>query len=152
MEELINNIQEAFALLDKVEKLNDIIHDQQSNVDSRLSDLYHYIENNNLNAAECCRIIKEIKKVREERRDINTAWEILRIFNANTGKLQNSGNRSILFAEIKREQKRLNNSTYKNRVYKEEEIKDILKGSYKDLKNVTYESLGGEDNDSKGIS
>ena len=40
MEELINNIQEAFALLDKVEKLNDIIHDQQSNVDSRLSDLY----------------------------------------------------------------------------------------------------------------
>ena len=24
--------------------------------------------------------------------------------------------------------------------------------SYKDLKNVTYESLGGEDNDSKGIS
>ena len=84
MEELINNIQEAFALLDKVEKLNDIIHDQQSNVDSRLSDLYHYIENNNLNAAECCRIIKEIKKVREERRDINTAWEILRIFNAIT--------------------------------------------------------------------
>ena len=152
MEELISNISQAFALLDKVEKLNDIIHDQQSNVDSRLSDLYHYIENNNLNAAECCRIIKEIKKVREERRDINNAWEILRIFNANTGKLQNSGNRSILFAEIKREQKRLNNSTYKNRVYKEEEIKDILKGSYKDLKNVTYESLGGEDNDSKGIS
>ena len=110
MEELINNIQEAFALLDKVEKLNDIIHDQQSNVDSRLSDLYHYIENNNLNAAECCRIIKEIKKVREERRDINNAWEILRIFNANTGKLQNSENRSILFAEIKREQKRLNNT------------------------------------------
>ena len=142
MQELIDNIKTAFDYLTKVEELNNTIHDMQSNVDSKLSDLYHYIENNNLNAAECCRVVKEIKKVREERRDINNAWEILRIFNNNPGKLQNEGSRKILFAELKREEKRLNNSIYKNRVYKEEEIKDILKGSYKDLKNVTYESLG----------
>lgn len=152
MEELINNIKGAFDLLTKVEDLNNKIHDMQSNVDSKLSDLYHYIENNNLNAAECCRIVKEIKKVREERRDINNAWEILRIFNNNPGKLQNEGSRKILFAELKKMEKNLNNSKYNNRVYKNKEIEDIIKGTYSDYKNVTYEALGGDNNDSKGIS
>lgn len=151
MEELISNISQAFKLLDKVEDLNNVIHDQQSNVDSKLSDLYHYIENNKLSAAECCRIVKEIKHLREERRDINNAWEILRIINGNTGKLQNKGNRSILFSEIKRMEKNLNNSNYKNRVYKEEEIINIIRGNneeknYKDMSSLTYNNIIDPDN------
>lgn len=101
------------------------MQDKLSNVDCSLSDLLHYIENNNLNAPQSCRIVKEIKKQREIRRKIKQDIELFRTYNTNLNRLTNENNRKMLLAELNKTNKKLQ-TKYHNRVYSIEELKELL--------------------------
>ena len=125
-DELVSTIERAINELSKVDELYEKVPKMQSDVDSKLSDIYHYIENNKFNAPQCCKLVKVIQQLRKERRDINTTWELLRIYKNNALKLNNSDNRNMLLAEIKKNEKKLKESVYNNRVYTEIELNELV--------------------------
>lgn len=57
----------------KVSELNDKL----SIADIKQQEVLHYIENNNLNASQACKIIKTLKNIRSERRDIKNELDII---------------------------------------------------------------------------
>ena len=126
----IDIIEEAKIIITKLNKLDeyfDNMSEMQREVDYKLCDLYHYIENNSLKTNECYRIIKEIKKQRQIRRRLKNDYELLKIYKNGYNKLNNEANRKMLLADIYKINKELGKN-YKNRVYTEEEIKKILGG------------------------
>lgn len=123
--EVIEQISKAVTILDELEEYNEELPKRLQEEDLRLSDLYHYIENNNLNAPQCCKIVKEIKKRREERRKIKKEMALLRTYSNNCNRLSNADNRKFLVAEVHKTEKQLP-SNYKNRIYSEEELKELL--------------------------
>ena len=104
--------------------------DELSVYDKKTTDLLHFIENNNLNAAQSCKIIKEIKKIRQERRKIKNDMEISKVYRDNINKLINKDTRNILVNKIHKTEKQLE-SKYQNRIYTEEDIQNIFKGGDK---------------------
>ena len=97
----------------------------QRDIDYRLCDLYHYIENNSLKTNECYRIIKEIKKQREQRRRLKSDYELLKVYKNNIQRFNNENNRKMVIADIHKTKKELGKN-YKNRIYSEEELNEIL--------------------------
>ena len=126
MENLVNSIQIVINELALVEEQYSSIPKMQSEIDSKLSDVLHYIENNKLNAVQCCRAVKLIQQLRKERRDINNTWELLRIYKNHELKLNNADNRQLLLAEIKKNEHKLSSSIYNNRVYTEIELNELI--------------------------
>lgn len=122
--EILEKIKEANKLLNEVEMYFDAVPIQQSKIDSQLSDLYHYIENNNLNAIQACKIIKQIKLKRQERRKLLNDYELLKIYKNNSTKLSNNQNRQFLLAELNKTEKSLK-TAYKNRIYTEEQFRTL---------------------------
>lgn len=108
----------------------DTLVESLSVYDKKTTDLLHFIENNSLNAPQCCKIVKEIKQIREERRKIKNDMEISKVYRDNINKLINKDSRSILISKIHKTEKQLE-SEYQNRIYSKEEIEDMLKGGEK---------------------
>ena len=125
--ELDNSIQ----ILNKVDEYIDTLVEELSNYDKRTTDLLHYIENNNLNAPQSCKIIKEIKKIRQERRKIKNDMELSKVYKDNINKLVNIDSRNMLMTKVHKTEKQLE-SEYQNRIYTPEDIDNILKGSDKE--------------------
>ena len=123
--EVLEKLTQAINLLQEVDEYREQLPTLQQEVDYRLSDLLHKIENNTLNAPQSCKIVKEIKKQRIIRRNYQNDYEILRTYTNNANKLMNAGNRELLLVEINKTNKRLN-QPYKNRVYTEEDMKELL--------------------------
>jgi len=92
--------------------------DSLSKYDLRTSDLLHLIEDNNLNAAQCCMIIKELKKIRNERRKVKCDIGILKTFKENQNKMLKRENRQMLLADVNKTLKKVS-SKYNNRIYSE---------------------------------
>ncbi len=122
--EILEKVQEANSILNEIETYYDSIPSKQSKVDSELSDLLHYIENNNLNASQSCKIVKQMKKKRIERRGLLNDFEMLKTYRTNSSKLSNSANREFLLAELNKTAKKLN-CEYKNRIYNDEQLKEL---------------------------
>ena len=53
------------------------LNEQQSEWDIKQDELLHYIENHNLNASKSCKIIKQSKYVRRERRQVKNEINII---------------------------------------------------------------------------
>lgn len=121
---ILEKVKEANIILNSIEDYYNLIPEQQSRIDSQLSDIYHFIENNNLNAIQSCKLIKQIKTKRQERRKILNDFEILKTYKTNCNKLINKENREFLLCELNKTEKRLN-TAYKNRVYTEEQFKEM---------------------------
>ncbi len=124
---VLAEIKEIITRLDTLDKYFDGMSEQQSNIDLKLCDLYHYIENNTLKTNECYRITKEIKKQRQLRRNLKNDYELLKIYKGGYTRLNNEANRKMLLADVHKRNKELGKK-YKNRVYTEEEIEEILGG------------------------
>ena len=124
--ELDNSIQ----ILNKVDVYIDTLAEELSNYDKRTTDLLHYIENNNLNAPQSCKVIKEIKKIRLERRKIKKDMELSKVYKDNINKLVNKDSRNMLTAKLHKTEKQLE-TEYQNRIYTQEDINNILKGGIK---------------------
>lgn len=72
-EEILKYMLVFFQDIDK--RLKEL-SSEQSIADIKQDEILHYIENHNLSASQSCKLIKQLKKVREERRivknEINT--------------------------------------------------------------------------------
>lgn len=74
IEELLKTMLVFFQDIDKrLDKLSN----ELSVADIKQQELLHYIENHNLNAVESCKIIKLLKTVREERREIKNEINVV---------------------------------------------------------------------------
>ena len=118
-------IKESILILDEVENYSNKISELQQETDYKLSDLYHYVEHNKLSTNECYRIIKEIQKQRNRRRELANDSSLLNTFENNKGKLNNINTRTMLITEMNKTNNRLN-QPYKNRIYTDEEFSIIL--------------------------
>ena len=81
--DVIEKINECVKILDEVDEYFKSIPEKQSENDMAISDIYHYIENNQISTKGSYRLIKELKKVRDERRVIKNNYELLQVFNSN---------------------------------------------------------------------
>ena len=111
----------------------------QSQVDEELSDLLHYIENNNLSAKECAKMIKLIKQKRLIRRGLCNDYEIKKTYSTHRNKLAVETQRPFFLMEIRKTTKKLNqqyryrrfgldtDDTQKRKELAEKEIKNLLK-------------------------
>ena len=73
-EEILKYMLVFFQDIDKrLQKLRE----EQSIADIKQSDILHYIENHNLNASQSCKLIKQLKNVRKERREIKNEIDVV---------------------------------------------------------------------------
>ena len=128
--EIVKDLKEVVLKLNELDKYLDSMSELESNVDMKISDLLHYIENNNLKTNECYRIVKEIKKQRKIRRTLKNDYTLLINYKNNFQRLNNENNRKIFLAEINKTNKDLSKG-YKNRVYTDEDFKNLLGGKKK---------------------
>lgn len=122
MTEDINNLIED---LDKVKKLYKKILDEysqkMSNVDSKQQDILHYVEFKNVNSVAGFRILKELQKVRRERRGVEDILELLNNIKQLFTLTNTITAKNILNNKIDAMKKR----KYKERVYSESELDSI---------------------------
>lgn len=97
----------------------------QSNNDLIISDLYHYIEHNKLDAKASYRMIKRLRENLLIRREYKEEYELLRVLKQHQNKLLQKENRKMLLSELGKAQKRLK-SEYKYRILSEDDIKEKL--------------------------
>lgn len=118
-------ITEAITALNELDEYDSTLNDRLYQCDSETQDLLHLIENNTLKTSQCYRIIRELHKIRIERRKIKNDIELMKTYRQNQQKLLNCESRKFIIPEIGKMEKQLN-STYKNRVYTEEELKEMV--------------------------
>lgn len=121
---MIDKVIEASKILNDVEEYIDKLPERQSNCDSSLSDLYHFLESNKLNAVQCCAFVKEMQKVCIERRKIKNDYEIGRIYKAHCNRLNAKDSRQLFISELKKTENNLSKK-YKNRIYTDEKLKKL---------------------------
>ena len=121
-----DKIVEVSKLLDELDNYDDSLSSSLSTVDSKICDLMHLIENNMLKTNQCYRVIRELHKLRLERRKIKNNMDLLQLFKTEKNRLLNVEYRKFLLNSIYKEDKRQNNAKYNNRIYSEEELKEIL--------------------------
>lgn len=125
-----NNISKQIInitnLLNDLDEYLNEIPNLQSQIDEELSDLYHYIENNELNAKQSFKMIKLIREKRIIRRGLNNDYEMKKTYISNRNKLLIDSQRQFFLTEIHKKNKELS-SKYKNRRLTDEEIKNLIK-------------------------
>lgn len=75
VEDLLKIILELFQNTDK--KLKEL-QSKQSIADIKQDEILHYIENHTLNAIQSCKLIKQLKKIREERRIVKDEIDVVK--------------------------------------------------------------------------
>lgn len=120
-------IKEVVERLDRIDEYNNSLTDNLSELDCKMQDLLHYIENNKINVLWCYRMIKEIKQIREQRRKVKNDMDLLSKYNEQKTKIISKENRQFLLTEIYKKEKTLSKN-YTNKQYTEEEMQKIIKG------------------------
>lgn len=126
MTETIKHLQEVVDILDNIDIYNEGLNDRLSEIDLKIQDLLHYIENNKINILWTYKYISELKRLRLDRRQIKNDICIMQKFNEQKNKLLSASNRKFLMTEIYKVEKQLS-APYKNRQYKDGEIDEMLK-------------------------
>ena len=125
-----NNISKQIInitnLLNDLDEYLNEIPNLQSQIDEELSDLYHYIENNELSTKQSLKMIKLIREKRIIRRGLNNDYEMKKTYISNRNKLLIDSQRQFFLTEIHKKNKELS-SKYKNRRLTDEEIKNLIK-------------------------
>lgn len=125
---IVEKITQACKLLDEVDEYVRDLDDRHSMCDLRLSDMYHLIENNDVDEwskGELRNVTKEIKSVCEIRRKVKVDIGLRKIYWDNIGKLNNKVNRAMLLEKLNKGIKSYNND-YSYRVYKQEELDKLV--------------------------
>lgn len=125
MDSVIDKVKTISDELDSLQMYFDKLSIELSQVDSKISDIMHYIENNKIKSKGCYRLIQELKRLREDRRNIKRDMELSRTFNTHLNKIISTENRKFLLVELNKTNKKLD-TQYKNRVYTEEEIRELV--------------------------
>lgn len=123
--DILTKVAEATKILDEIDAYFDNLPSLQSNNDLIISDLYHYIEHNKLDAKASYRMIKRLRENLLIRREYKEEYELLRVLKQHQNKLLQKENRKMLLSEPGKAQKRLK-SEYKYRILSEDDIKEKL--------------------------
>lgn len=124
---VIEEITTIVTALNELDNYSSSLDNKLSELDLKQQDLLHYIENNSLKTNECYRIIRELKKIRENRRKVKNDMELVYKYNEQKNKLVSTEYRQFLLTEMHKKEKALAKS-YINKVYSGEELESILKG------------------------
>lgn len=122
---IIEDVKCICNKLDNIQSSIDELPNKLSTLELQEQDLLHLIENSTLKTNQCYRVIKEIRKCRLERRKVKNDMELARTYQTHQNKMISTENRKFLLTELNKTNSRLN-QPYKNRIYTEEEIKEIL--------------------------
>lgn len=126
--DVLKTIAEIVDKLNELDNYDNGLSQLLSECDEREQDLLHYIENNKINILWCYKYVRELKNIREKRRNIKNDMERITKFKEHKTKLVSTiDNRQLMLAELNKREKQLN-CPYKNRRYAEEELQKILKG------------------------
>lgn len=126
--DVLREITEIVEKLNEIDNYDSSLSQLLSECNEREQDLLHYIENNKINMLWCYKYVRELKNVREKRRNIKNDMERIMKFKEQKTKLASTiDNRQLMIAELNKREKQLN-CPYKNRRYTEEELQKILKG------------------------
>lgn len=123
---IIEKVKNAIETLDEIDNMIQTQSSELQQVDYKLSDLYHLIENNELNEDASVNVIKAIHDLRKQRRSLNNEHELEVVYQTHKLKMTGTDTRQFLMAELHKVSKKLNQE-YKNRVYTEEEISELVK-------------------------
>lgn len=123
--EILDILKEVVESLDELDRYIDSLSDSCSKNDQGISDLYHYIENNQLNSKSSYRMIKELKIRLVDRRKIKQEQELAHTLRTYQQRLIGYENRKLLLGEIGKTEKRLN-TQYRYRVYNEDELREKM--------------------------
>ena len=129
IEDILKYMLTFFQDIDK--RLSEL-SSKQSEWDIKQDELLHYIENHNLDAAKSCKIIKQLKYVRAERRQVKDEIDVIRsLKDTFVDKYKNKFiERDLMLAlkNLKELEQRKNNPKYKYQYLTEElEIRDEKK-------------------------
>ena len=119
-------MQQAITLLNEIDDMIENNPEQQSNVDSELSDYFHLLENkhNELSDEGKLKIEENIVKCRIIRRNLNNIFELSKTYNVNRDKLKYKNQRQFLVSIMGNAVKKLHND-YKYRVLDEKSIDEL---------------------------
>lgn len=123
--EYLDEIKQVIELLDNIDDKYNSLAERDSEVDSKISDVYHYIENTTMNSKNSYRVVKELKTLLQQRRELKKERSILQIFQNEKERLKLKSNRSILLNQVCKEDKNYNQK-YNYRIYNEEEFKEMM--------------------------
>lgn len=123
---IVEEVKEIISKLNAIDSYNSSLPRQLSIIDKKQQDILHLIESQKISAFEAYRIIKELRKVRIERRKIKNDMELLRVYDENKNKLSSNENRQFLLHEVCKKEKNLN-TEYKYQEYTKEELESIIK-------------------------
>ena len=122
---IYEKIKQLTIILDDIDNMIETHPNELQQIDLELSDWLHYVENNELDEKQSYKIMKEIQRLRKERRYLHNEYEIEKTYKDNYSKLTGNNSRPFLLAEINKTIKQLN-SNYKNRVLTEDKIKEVI--------------------------
>ena len=94
--EIVKTLQEIVNELDSIDTYDEGIAGRLSEIDQKIQDLLHYIENNKISILWSYKYMVELKKLRVERRQIKNDMYLLSKFNEHKNKIISSGNRQFL--------------------------------------------------------
>ena len=121
---IIDKIKEAIRILDEIDDMIETQSTELQKVDYELSDLYHYIENENLTSDTCVKIIDRIKYLRLIRKSLNNEYSIEQVYKNNSSKMMGNGTRAFLLNTVCQTVENLK-TEYKNRILTEEDIQEL---------------------------
>lgn len=125
--DIMAKLTDAIDILNAIDEYDAALSYKLSELDCKEQDLLHHIEDNKINVLWCYNIVKKIKEIRIERRKVKNDMELMSRYNEIKSKMTWKENRQFILVELHKKEKQLQ-TTYKNRQYSEDDIKDILWG------------------------
>lgn len=123
---ILEKIKQIVRLLHENEESIEILKNKLSDSDKKIDYWLHYIELENVPVTQSYKIIKEIKRLRQERRTCKNELSLMRTFKDNEQKLCNDQNRDILLNVVCKTNRKQEEAVYSYDAYSEEEINQIL--------------------------
>ncbi len=121
-----DKVIEICKLLDELDSYIDSLPSQHSLVDGKICDLLHVIEYTKLTVSQRYRIVKALQELRLERRKIKNDELIAKLYTDECQKILTVQNRQFLIADISKREKQITSTVYKNRVFSDDEIKELI--------------------------
>lgn len=111
--------------LDKLDKCIDNLPRELSKQDLKLDDLYHILEFNKLDSSQCWHLMKEMKQVLQDRRDIKNKMALSKVFKDNRDKLLYKDSRGFLLSEVGKKNKIILNQKYNYNHYNQSDLIEL---------------------------
>lgn len=123
---ILEKIKQIVRLLHENEESIEVLKNKLSDSDKKIDYWLHYIELENVPVTQSYRIIKEIKRLRQERRNCKNELSLMKVFKDNEQKLCNDQNRDILLSVVCKTNRKQEEAVYSYDAYNQEEINQIL--------------------------